>query len=173
MVPIISFVGKSNSGKTTLVEKIIPEFKKRGYKVGAIKHDAHQFEIDHRGKDSWKMAQAGADTVLIVSNEKMAMVKKLDYEVNIDDIVNRFFNDVDVVITEGYKRQNKPKIEVIRFGELLMGENDNLIAIIDNTEKKGDFHVPDNLKEVAVLELLEIDKIVDLIEKNILESKDL
>lgn len=168
VVPIISIVGKSNSGKTTLVEKIIHILKKRGYKVGAIKHDAHQFEIDHRGKDSWKMAQAGADTVVIASNEKMAMVKRLDFEVNIEDMVNRLFDDVDIVITEGYKRQNKPKIEVIRFGELLMGECDNLIAIIDNTEKKGAFHIPDNLNEIPVYELSETEKIVDLIEKKII-----
>lgn len=170
VVPIISVVGKSNSGKTTLVEKIIPELKKRGYKVGAIKHDVHQFEIDHKGKDSWKMSHAGADTVVIASNEKMAMVKKLDFEVNIDDIVTRLFNDVDIVITEGYKRQNKPKIEVIRYGELLMGECDNLIAIIDNAEKKGTFHIPVNLNEVPILELWETEKIVDFIEKKISEE---
>ena len=69
-IPIISIVGKSNSGKTTLIEKIIPELKKRGCKVGTIKHDVHGFEIDYEGKDTYRHFQAGPDTVVIASSKK-------------------------------------------------------------------------------------------------------
>jgi len=76
MVPVLSIVGKSDSGKTTLIEKLIPELKHRGYRVGTIKHDAHRFEMDHEGKDTYRHFHAGADTVLISSAEKMAMQKQ-------------------------------------------------------------------------------------------------
>lgn len=135
MATIISVVGKKNSGKTTLVERIITTLKSKGYKVGAIKHDAHQFEIDYPGKDSWKMTQAGADNVVIISSGQMGMIKRLDNEISIDEIVQQFLQDVDIVITEGYKRQNKPKIEVTSTGELSCSEDDNLFAIVFNKDR--------------------------------------
>jgi uncharacterized protein YhaN len=86
MVPIVSIVGRSGSGKTTLIERIIPKLKAKGYKVGTIKHDAHHFEIDHNGKDTWRMANSGADVVAISSKNKMAMVKLLEAEKNERDL---------------------------------------------------------------------------------------
>jgi molybdopterin-guanine dinucleotide biosynthesis protein B len=139
-VPIISIVGQKNSGKTTLVEKIIGELKQRGYRVGAIKHDAHRFEIDHKGKDTWRMTKAGAETVVISSNEKMAMVKKIDKEDNVNEIAHWLLGDMDIIITEGYKRQNKPKIEITSTGKLICRNENNLIAIayIPQNGKKPD-----------------------------------
>jgi molybdopterin-guanine dinucleotide biosynthesis protein B len=112
--PVISIVSKKNSGKTTLLEKLIPELKSRGYRVGTIKHDTHGFEIDHEGKDTWRHKQAGAQTVAISSPWKISVIKDVDEEVGIDQIVAQHFTDMDIVITEGYKRAAKPQIEVFR-----------------------------------------------------------
>jgi molybdopterin-guanine dinucleotide biosynthesis protein B len=114
MPSIVSIVSKKNSGKTTLLEKLIPELCRRGYRVGTVKHDLHGFDIDREGKDTWRHKQAGAGTVVISSPRKIALVKDLDEEMDLDQIVDRFFTDMDLVITEGYKRGNKPQIEVFR-----------------------------------------------------------
>jgi molybdopterin-guanine dinucleotide biosynthesis protein MobB len=113
---IVSIVAKSGTGKTTLVVKLITELKRRGYRVGAIKHDAHKFAMDREGKDSWRFTQAGADTMMVTSREKLALVKLNPggEEPPVRDSINRYFNDVDIVITEGFKRNDLPKIEVHR-----------------------------------------------------------
>src|SRR5512138_1026967 len=99
--PVVSFVAKSNTGKTTLLEKVIYELKLRGHRVGAIKHDAHRFDIDHPGKDSHRLSAAGADTMLISSPEKLALIKKHDASPPIDDLLATYFGDVDIILTEG------------------------------------------------------------------------
>src|SRR3974390_2783789 len=106
----VSFVAKSGTGKTTLLEKVIAELKLRGYRVGVIKHDAHRFDIDHPGKDSHRLTQAGADTMLISSPEKLAVVKKHPVSPPIEELIATYFNDVDVVLTEGFKKSGLPKI---------------------------------------------------------------
>lgn len=114
--PVVSIVAKSGTGKTTLLEKLIAEMKSRGYRVGAVKHDAHSFSIDHEGKDSWRLTQAGADTMLITSPAQIAMVKKnnRDEEIPLAESIATYFGDVDIVLTEGFKRSSMPKIEVHR-----------------------------------------------------------
>ncbi len=114
--PVVSIVAKSGTGKTTLLEKLITEMKSRGYRVGAVKHDAHSFSIDHEGKDSWRLTQAGADTTLITSPAKVAMVKQnpKDQEPALVDTIAKFCGDLDIVLTEGFKRSSMPKIEVHR-----------------------------------------------------------
>lgn len=159
MIPVISVVGKTNSGKTTLVERLIIELKKRGYRVGAIKHDAHEFEIDREGKDSWRMTKSGAETVVLASRKKIGVIEQLNGEKSIDEIIERFMDKVDIVITEGYKKQEKPKIEVTRSGELLCGEYDNLIATVINGH--------DGIKinpDISCFQIDEIEKISDMIE---------
>jgi len=114
MLPIISVVGKSGSGKTTLLEKLIPELKNRGYKVATVKHDAHRFDIDKPGKDTYKHFHAGADAIMIASKEKMAMIARTyGEEMPLDTLVKKL-PPVDLVLTEGYKSGDKPKIEVHR-----------------------------------------------------------
>jgi len=133
MIPIISVVGKSEVGKTTLLEKLIAELKRRGYRVGTIKHDTHGFEIDKRGKDSWRHAQAGSDAVLISSPEKVALIKRVDREMTPDELL-AYMGDVDLVLTEGYKSGDKPKIEVSRKArgrELLCHEKELLALVTD------------------------------------------
>ena len=76
-VKAVSFVAKSGTGKTTLLEKVISVLKGKGYRVGVVKHDAHRFDIDHPGKDSYRLAAAGADTMLIASPEKLALINQV------------------------------------------------------------------------------------------------
>ncbi len=111
--PVISFVAKSGSGKTTLLEKVIKRLKEEGIRLAVIKHDAHQFDMDKPGKDTWKMAQAGADIVAISSPAKFAIIEKVDEEKKLDEVI-AMLSKVDLILTEGFKRSNKPKIEVFR-----------------------------------------------------------
>lgn len=134
MPPVISIVGKSESGKTTLIEKLIPELKSRGYRIGIVKHAHHGFDMDRKGKDSYRHRQAGADTVMIASPGQIAMIKDVPGE-RLDDLIP-FFNDMDLLITEGFKRDRAPKIEIFR-GERHRDpaclEDDTLIAMVSDT----------------------------------------
>jgi molybdopterin-guanine dinucleotide biosynthesis protein B len=114
MPPIVSIVSKKNSGKTTLLEKLIPELTGRGYRLGTIKHDVHGFDVDREGKDSWRHKRAGAQAVVISAPKKIALIKDVAEELEIDQIVEKYFADMDLVLTEGYKRGGKPQIEVFR-----------------------------------------------------------
>jgi molybdopterin-guanine dinucleotide biosynthesis protein MobB len=112
---VVSVVAKSGTGKTTLLEKLIAELKRRGHRVGAIKHDAHRFDIDREGKDSWRLTQAGADTMVITSPAKIALVKmNQGEEPTLAETIGALFGDVDIVLTEGFKKSSMPKIEVHR-----------------------------------------------------------
>jgi molybdopterin-guanine dinucleotide biosynthesis protein B len=133
MPNIISIVGKSNSGKTTLIEKIIPILSEKGYKVATIKHDAHSFEIDREGKDTYRHKKAGAKAVIISSSEKVALIKDVYKEANLDDLIMLLPDDIDIVLTEGYKRSNMPKIEVYRTAnskEFLCKNDNTLVAVV-------------------------------------------
>ncbi len=137
MIPIVSIVGKSNVGKTTLLEKVVRELTSRGHAIATIKHDAHRFEIDHEGKDSWRHKHAGARTTVISSADKIALVTDTKHDHTLDEIRERFIDGVDLIISEGYKRETHPKIEVYRkerSEELLCKEDDNLVAIAGNPD---------------------------------------
>jgi len=131
----LSFVARSGTGKTTLLEKLVPELKRHGLKVGVIKHDAHQFEIDYPGKDSHRLFTAGADAVLLASSEKLALIKRTAGTLPLHDLIGTYFSDMDLVLTEGYKTGPLPKIEVHRKerGAVLMGRGEErdptLIAV--------------------------------------------
>lgn len=135
--PVISFVAKSGAGKTTLLEKVIKSLKEKGVKLAVIKHDAHQFDMDKPGKDTWKLSQAGADIVAISSPAKVAVIEKVEEEKKLDDVI-AMLSGVDLILTEGFKRDNKPKIEVFRSAahqDLLCGPNE-LVAIASDIEWK-------------------------------------
>lgn len=164
MVPIISFVGKSGSGKTTLAEKVIAELTRRGYRVGVIKHDAHGFEIDHEGKDSWRHKKAGAVTVALSSPEKFAVIKDVDPEWLPERIIALYLGDVDVVVAEGFKRSPFPKIEVIRKANSsrpVCGKDKNLLAFA------SDFY---ESKKHPVFGLNDYKGITGFIEKEIIKK---
>lgn len=140
--PAVSFVAKSGTGKTTLLEKVIGELSRRGRRVGTVKHDAHRFEIDHEGKDSWRLTRAGASPMVISSPEKIAMVQTgLQGEIPLEEIVSSFMAVADLVITEGYKTGHLPKVEVhrsARSSDLLCVTRDgrildgDLIAVVSD-----------------------------------------
>jgi molybdopterin-guanine dinucleotide biosynthesis protein B len=155
-VPVISVVGKSGVGKTTVLERIIREIKHRGYRVGTVKHDTHGFDVDKPGKDSWRHARAGSDAVVISGPRKMALIRQLDEEMPLDRIVP-LMGDVDLVITEGYKGGEKPKIEVTRLerGTELLCQPEELVGIM--ADYAVDMPVPQfGLEDTAgVVDLLE------------------
>lgn len=110
----ISFVGNSGAGKTTLLERLIPALKGMGYRVGVVKHDAHRFDIDHPGKDSHRLTAAGADTMMITSASMLAMVKRHSASPPIEELLERYLSDMDLVLVEGFRGSSLPKIEVHR-----------------------------------------------------------
>jgi molybdopterin-guanine dinucleotide biosynthesis protein MobB len=158
----IAFIAESNSGKTTLLEKVIVELKKRGYRVGALKHDAHRFDIDHKGKDSYRLTQAGADTMVINSPEKLALVKQHNESPPLETLLETYFADVDIVLIEGYKRLNLPKIELHRkernHALLCRGDyNDpSLIAIATDEPLNVDVPTLDINNPVDVADFIEV-----------------
>jgi molybdopterin-guanine dinucleotide biosynthesis protein MobB len=161
----VSFVAKSGTGKTTLLEKVIAGLKQRGYRVGVIKHDAHRFDIDHPGKDSHRLTAAGADTMLISSPEKLAVVKKHAVAPPIEELIASYFPDVDIVLTEGFKQSGLPKIEVHRRERsstlLCRGEafDPTLLAVVSDEPLALD---------VPVLDLNDSDQVVDFLLRSFL-----
>jgi molybdopterin-guanine dinucleotide biosynthesis protein MobB len=132
MIPIVSIVGKSNSGKTTLIEKLIAELTCRGWRVATIKHNRHGFEIDHEGKDSWRHRKAGAVATVLVSPRRVAVIEDVDTDYELAEIRDRYIRNADIILAEGYKGNPHPKIEVFRSElrqERLCGPEDNLIAL--------------------------------------------
>jgi len=135
----IAVVGNSGAGKTTLLERLIPALKGKGHRVGVIKHDAHRFDIDHPGKDSHRLTAAGADTMMITSAEKLAMVKRHAASPPIEELLERYFSDMDLVLVEGFRGSALPKVEVHRkdFRRALIcrGErNDPQLAAVASDE---------------------------------------
>jgi molybdopterin-guanine dinucleotide biosynthesis protein B/molybdopterin-guanine dinucleotide biosynthesis protein len=113
---LVAIVGKSDSGKTTLIEKLVPELVRLGLRVGTVKHDAHSFEIDHPGKDSWRHGRAGAEAYVIASPERLAFITRLEGELPLTEIVARFYGGFDIVVAEGYKRSAPHRVELFRRG---------------------------------------------------------
>jgi molybdopterin-guanine dinucleotide biosynthesis protein B len=157
--PVISIVGQKNCGKTILIEKLIAELTSRNYQVGTVKHDVHGFDIDKPGKDSWRHTQAGASTVVISSPNKIAMVKQVKSEESLDAIVNRYLNDVDLVLTEGFKKEAKKKIEIIRQGQKptpLSKEDEILLIATDISNLQTSLPVADLNNPVQIVKQIEI-----------------
>lgn len=130
--PIVSVVGTSDSGKTTLLERLIPELRARGYRVAVVKHDVHGFEMDREGKDSWRLKRAGAKAVIVSSPTRIALIEDVDRDHTLEELRDRLRPNVDLILSEGYKRGRYPKIEVYRKDhrkELLCTDEDNLIAV--------------------------------------------
>ena len=164
MIPVVSVVGKSNSGKTTLIEKMIGELDRRGYRVATIKHNRHGFEIDHEGKDSWRHKRAGARTTVIASPFRVAVVEDVDKDMDIGELVDRYIRNVDIVLSEGFKKNPFPKIEVNRGDmnqELLCSPADNLIAICSDRRLTA---------AVPCLDINDIVGLADIVETRFLKS---
>lgn len=164
MVPIISIVGSSKSGKTTLIEQLIPEFLKRGYRVATIKHHGEDFQIDHTGKDSWRHKEAGAHTVIISSPQKVALVEDASHDHSPEELAARFIQGVDIIIAEGFKRAPHPKVEVFRKGthpHPLAPELENVIAVASDNPLSLD---------IPCLSPNDISGIADVIEEQVVTA---
>jgi molybdopterin-guanine dinucleotide biosynthesis protein B len=142
-IPILCFVGRSNSGKTTLIERLIPELVQAGYRVATIKHAGHGFDLDTEGKDSWRHKRAGASSVLVLSKGSLAMFSDVSEQIKVEELRDRFLDaaSVDLIIAEGWKSEGYPKIVVLRdqFGEVPVAP-DGLLAVVSN--KPVDLGVP-------------------------------
>jgi molybdopterin-guanine dinucleotide biosynthesis protein B len=165
LIPIISIVGRSNTGKTTLIEKLIPELRRRGYRVATIKHNVHGFDIDHEGKDSWRHKKAGARLTVIASPHRIAVIEDVSKDYELSELRDGYIRDVDVILSEGFKVNPHPKIEVVR-AEMkhspLCSREDNLLAIVsDEPVDRG----------VPCLDIDDIRGIADLIEDKFLKGK--
>jgi len=158
---IITIVGKSNSGKTTLLEKLITHLTQKGYKIGSVKHAHSGFEMDKEGKDSWRHKKAGAASTLVISEDKIALVK--DDNTSYLEKMQSYLSDNDIILAEGFKRQNLPKIEIFRrqsvHKEPLCSGDENLIAFVTNSDYKLD---------VPTFGIEDIIEIADFIELNFL-----
>jgi molybdopterin-guanine dinucleotide biosynthesis adapter protein len=114
MAPIVSIVGKSSTGKTTFLEKLIHELAVRGYKVATIKHSHHSISFDNPNKDSWRHAQAGAAATMVSSTSSFQIIKSLPKELSIDELARYLGEDYDLILTEGFSLGNAPKVEIHR-----------------------------------------------------------
>jgi molybdopterin-guanine dinucleotide biosynthesis protein B len=164
-IPIVSIVGPSNSGKTTLIERLIRRLMAKGYRVGTIKHNRHGFQIDHEGKDSWRHRQAGAIVTVIASPRQIAVIEDTDRDYDMVELADRFIRDVHIILVEGFKMNPFPKIEVFRAAlgrePLCLGQ-DNVIAMAAD-------HPPQ--VAVPIFQLDDIDGLAGFIEAHFLNKR--
>ena len=156
---IFGIVGKSGSGKTTLLEVLIPAITKHGFNVSTIKHTHHQFDIDQPGKDSYRQREAGAKEVMLASSHRWALLHELrgDEEPEIEDLIQHM-SDVDLILIEGFKFNNHPKIEVHRpsYGREPLWPDDPTILAVASDEQLRDIDRP-------LIDLKDIEGIADFI----------
>ena len=165
MIPIVSIVGRSNTGKTTLIEKLIPELRRRGCRVATIKHNIHGFDIDHEGKDSWRHKKAGARLTVVASPQRIAVIEDVNKDYKLAELRDRYIRDVDIILSEGFKVNPHPKIEVIRSEmkhDPLCTAEDNLMAIVSNEPVE---------RGVPCFDIDDIEGVANLIEDKFLKGK--
>jgi molybdopterin-guanine dinucleotide biosynthesis protein B len=161
---VISIVGRSNSGKTTLLENLIGGLKRRGYSLATIKHSVSGFDLDQPGKDSWRLGEAGSGAVVLSSPQKIAFIKPVDREAALEELLCLVGGDFDLVLTEGFKSSSTPKIEVHRkeLGGLLCSPEE-LFAVV--TDEPLDIAAPQFSPG-------EVEALVDLVEKRFLALRE-
>ena len=165
MIPILSVVGRSKSGKTTLLEKLIRELAARGRRVGTIKHHYHgPVTVDVPGKDSWRHRQAGAHAVALVSPDTVFVVRDTPAAISLESLTHLAFCGVDLVLTEGFKSGPTPKIEVnrrVQQAPLLCGPADHLAAVVSDWDTGA---------SVPHFGLEAVPPLADFIERNYLQA---
>ena len=133
--PVLGFAAFSGTGKTTLLEKLIPQLIKPGIRIGMVKHAHHEFDIDQPGKDSYRLRKAGAQQVLIASSQRQALMTEntTPQEPHLDKLISRLdLDNIDLVLVEGFKHVPFPKIELHRQAlgkKLLHPEDPDIIAV--------------------------------------------
>ena len=165
MRTIISIVGKSGSGKTTLLEGLITELKARGHKVAIVKHSHHASDIDTADKDTWRFTKAGSELSALNSLDHLAIYRRMDEYFDPQDISNFVLWDYDLILTEGFKSSDFPKIEVHlrEQGEGLITDPENLLAVV--TDEPIEIDIPQFSRN-------DLSKIADLIENILLSRKE-
>ncbi len=143
MPPIVTFIGRHNSGKTTLATQVVRHLKDRGYRIAVIKSTKETgLNLDQPGTDTWKFGQAGADAVTLVAPDQMVM-QTMSPGKRLTTLAHRYFSDVDLVIGEGFKEAKKvAKIEVDRGNTeegLLRDTVNGVVAIVTNRRVVGDY----------------------------------
>jgi molybdopterin-guanine dinucleotide biosynthesis protein B len=166
-IPILGFAAFSGTGKTTLLEQMIPILKQQGLRIGLIKHSHHNFQIDQPGKDSFRLREAGATPIMLISSHRRAMITEFAsiQEPKLDDQLKLFDqSELDLILVEGFKSEAFPKIELHRTAmnqPLLFPNDPNIIAIATDT----DLLVP---KSLTQLDINQPDRIVEFILKQFL-----
>ena len=134
--PICGFVAYSGTGKTSLLEKLIPKLRDKNLRIGLIKHAHHDFDIDYEGKDSYRLRKAGATETLVASSNRWALIHEHQMpqeEPDLNTLVGQLNqDDLDIILVEGFKHQHFPRIELYRksLGKpLLFPEDDSILAI--------------------------------------------
>ena len=130
--PVFIFAAYSNVGKTTYLERLIPCLKEAGLRVGVVKHDAHDFQLDIQGKDTWRFAAAGADAVAIASATHFAYFRQSAPA--LEEILAQF-TDVDLILVEGFKQALYPKIALFRSdsGKPMAADPSSCVAVVTDT----------------------------------------
>ena len=138
---IVGIVGWKNSGKTYFASKIIKKLKIKNYRVASIKHAHHEFDIDHKGTDSYFHREAGSSQVLVSSSKRWVKITELNNskEQTLNDLLNQL-SETDIVIVEGFKNDNHPKIEIIKKGnnDYLFNKILNIKAVISEEKINTD-----------------------------------
>lgn len=155
--PVVGFPGTSDSGKTTVLTRLIPVLVDRGLRVGAVKHDAHGFEIDHPGKDSMRLREAGAQAVALAGPDARATVVHTDHAPGLDEAIRTLPGNLDLILVEGYKHAPIPKIEIHRGDRevLAAGTIDGVVAVVTDT--------PERVEGLPTLGHDAIDALADLV----------
>ena len=164
MVPVVSIVGKGDSGKTGVMERLIRDLTGRGFEIGTVKHHVHDFEIDVPGKDSWRHARAGARVTIVSSPEKLGVIRRVDRERTLEELAE-IAGDVDIILTEGYRRAGDVRVEVCRKARSseLICEPEELFALVADAEH--------DVGDVPVFGFDDIGPLADLIVARFLEGR--
>ncbi len=157
-VTIISIAGKQNAGKTTLLKDLIPKLKEHGRRVGTLKYNIRKFDIDHEGKDTYKYSNSGADSVAISTQSEFVVMKKTANPLTLHEIINVHFNDVDVVLVEGYREDGYPRIKI----------TDSQDTNSDKTDPENELLLVNEKTENRCFSIENLDKALGFIEKNII-----
>lgn len=163
-VTIISIVGEKNSGKTTLIKEIIPKLKEHGHSVGTLKYKIRKFDIDHKGKDTYKYYHSGADAVALSSQDEIAVIKKTKKPPQLEEIIEKYFTGMNIVLVEGYRGDDYPEIKIIASHEAgpdernsKNGPNKGLVIINERSENES--ISPKDIRKVLVyIEKIFLDK---------------
>ena len=135
MIPIVCIVGRSNSGKTTMLTKLIPQMRALGYRVAGVKHVPHGSDVDVPGKDSWRLLKAGSDRTFLSGPGQIAQFTETDGDTQLKELAPLAW-DCDILLAEGYKDSPFPKIEVVReeTGLDLLCKETQLAAVVSDSE---------------------------------------